>query len=112
VAALLVLSDGTTDYLSLSGVSPSYWPLNLNTLLTLEALEYAVARKRSAFNFSAGPDLAKTRWTPSSSIATYQDFVVVNDAVTSRMYYGIYSHVGLFRHNRRERQRHGIRPVN
>ena len=37
IAAQLVLSDGDTDYLSVSGLDPDYWELSLNTLLIYNA---------------------------------------------------------------------------
>jgi hypothetical protein len=78
VAGLVVLSDGDTDYLSLSGLEPRYWDLNLNTLLVWEALIRSAEQGRSAMNLSAGPDVAKLRW--SRELVLFQDFAVVRPA--------------------------------
>jgi CelD/BcsL family acetyltransferase involved in cellulose biosynthesis len=107
VAALLVLSDGDTDYLSVSGFDPGYWSLGLNTALTFEALAHAVRAGRTAVNLSSGPDVAKLRW--STRIRTWNDFAVVRPDPLSRCLYGTYSHVSLSLRHRQERRRHRIR---
>jgi hypothetical protein len=107
VAALLVLSDGSTDYVSLSGFDPRYWSLGLNTALTFEALAEAGLAGRTAVNLSTGPDVAKLRW--STTIRTWNDFAVVRRDPASRWLYGTYSHLSLSLRHRQERRRHSIR---
>lgn len=104
VAGLLVMSDGSTDYVSLTGLDPVYWDLNLNTLLIFEALVAAGERGRTSMNLSTGPDVSKLRWSPE--IATYHDFAVVRGDLRSQKLYGAYSHVSLARRHRQERLRH------
>lgn len=93
VAALLVLSDGGTDYISATGLNPDYWELSLNTMLIFNALEQAVAQNRSAVNLSTGPDIAKMRW--SSTVRTYHDFAVVRTDRRSRWAYGAFNQLTL-----------------
>ena len=107
VAALLVVSDGDTDYVSITGLDPDYWDLNLNTLLLFEVFAKAGALRRSAVNLSTGPDVSKLRW--STEIVTYNDFVVVRGDFRSRWLYGAYSHLSLVRRHHQERVRHRIR---
>jgi CelD/BcsL family acetyltransferase involved in cellulose biosynthesis len=108
VAGLLVLSDGDTDYVSLTGLDPDYWNLSLNTLLIYEALVEAIRLGRSAVNLSTGPDVAKLRW--SQSIITYNDFTIVPSGRRSRLLYGAFSHLSLSLSHRQEHQRHRLVP--
>lgn len=93
VAAILILSDGATDYLSVTGLDPAYWPLSLNTMLLYQALAEAVSRGRVAMNLSTGPDVAKMRW--SSTITAYQEFAIVHHDRKSRWLYGASAHASL-----------------
>jgi CelD/BcsL family acetyltransferase involved in cellulose biosynthesis len=107
VAAQLVLSDGRTDYLSVSGLNPSYWELSLNTMLIYNALEEAVGLGRTALNLSTGPSLAKTRW--SSTVTTYHDFAIVRSDHRSRWLYGAFAHAGLVLQHHRDARLHRIK---
>jgi CelD/BcsL family acetyltransferase involved in cellulose biosynthesis len=107
VAGMLVLSDGDTDYISVTGLDPRVWSLSLNTLLTFEALSYACRAGRTAVNLSTGPDVAKLRWSPE--IRSWNDFVVVRADPVSRWAYGAYSHVSFALQRRQERTRHAVR---
>ncbi|WP_156687069.1 GNAT family N-acetyltransferase [Mycobacterium sp. Marseille-P9652] len=93
VAAQLVLSDGRTDYVSVSGLDPRYWDFSLNTMLIYNALEDAVSLRRTALNLSTGPGVAKNRW--SSTITTYHDFAIVRPDRRSRWLYGGFTHASL-----------------
>lgn len=104
VAALLVLSDGTTDYISSTGLNPEYWDLSLNTLLIFNALEYAAENGRSAVNLSTGPDIAKMRW--STDVVTYHDFDIVRQDRRSQALYNAFSHAAMARSTRAESRRH------
>ncbi|MBV9092091.1 MAG: GNAT family N-acetyltransferase [Mycobacteriaceae bacterium] len=106
VAALLVLSDGNADYVSVSGLNPRYWDLSLNTMLIFQALTEAIARKRTSVNLSTGPDIAKTRW--SSTVAAYHDFAIVRPDRKSRWTYAAFSHASLALDNRQEARRHRV----
>jgi hypothetical protein len=102
-----VLSDGKTDYLSLSGLDPAYWNYSLNTLLVYESMKTAILLGRSAVNLSTGPDVAKLRWSPS--IVTFNDFAVVRGDRRSQWLYGAYAHATLAQHLLQERRRHRLR---
>lgn len=104
VAALLVLSDGTTDYISSTGLDPAYWDLSLNTLLIFQALETAAEAGRSAVNLSTGPDIAKMRW--STNVVAFHDFDIVRQDRQSRLLYNTYSHATLARDARAEARKH------
>jgi CelD/BcsL family acetyltransferase involved in cellulose biosynthesis len=106
VAALLVLSDGRTDYISATGLDPRYWELSLNTMLIFQALTEAVSRGRSSLNLSTGPDLAKLRW--SSTVAAFHDFVIVRSDRKSRWVYGAFAHASLAMENMRETRLHRV----
>jgi CelD/BcsL family acetyltransferase involved in cellulose biosynthesis len=93
VAAQLVLSDGHTDYVSISGLNPSYWELSLNTMLIFNVLQEAATLGRTAVNLSTGPSIAKNRW--SSKVKTYHDFAIVRTDRRSRWMYGAFAHAGL-----------------
>jgi CelD/BcsL family acetyltransferase involved in cellulose biosynthesis len=108
VAAQLVLSDGHSDYVSVSGMDTDYWHLGLNTLLIFEALSYAVDLGRGRFNFSTGPDIAKLRWSPQ--VETYNDFAIVRGDRRSRWFYGLHAHVSMAVAHHQERGRHGVVP--
>jgi CelD/BcsL family acetyltransferase involved in cellulose biosynthesis len=107
VAAQLVLSDGSTDYLSVTGLDPLYWELSFNTMLVYNALMDAVALGRTALNLSTGPSVSKNRW--SSTLATYQDFTVVRSDTRSRWLYGAYAHAGLALHQHQEARLHRVK---
>lgn len=107
VAALLVLSDGDTDYVSVTGLDPAYWDLSLNTVLIYQAMLAAVGMGRSRLNLSTGPDADKLRW--SSTISTFNDFTVVREDLWSRMLYGAYFHLSVAMSHREERLRHRIK---
>lgn len=107
IAGQLVLSDGATDYLSITGLDPEYWELSLNTLLVYQALVAAVQEGRRAVNLSTGPDVAKLRWSPR--VVTYNDFMVVRGDPASRWLYGAYAHLGLAVQHHQERGLHRIR---
>jgi len=107
VAAQLVLSDGRTDYLSVSGLNPRYWELSLNTMLIFNALQEAVDLGRTALNLSTGPSIAKNRW--SSTVMTNHDFVIVRSDRRSRWLYGAFAHAGLAIQHRHEARLHRIK---
>jgi CelD/BcsL family acetyltransferase involved in cellulose biosynthesis len=107
VAAQLVLSDGNTDYLSVTGLNPLYWELSFNTMLVYNALLDAVALGRTALNLSTGPSVSKNRW--SSTLATYHDFTIVRTDTRSRWLYGAYAHAGLALHQHQEARLHRIK---
>jgi CelD/BcsL family acetyltransferase involved in cellulose biosynthesis len=105
-AAQLVLSDGHTDYLSVSGLDPSYWELSLNTMLIFNALEGAVSLGRTALNLSTGPGVSKNRW--SDTVATYHDFAIVRSDRRSRWLFGAFAHAGLALEHHRLARLHRI----
>lgn len=107
VAAQLVLSDARTDYLSVSGLNPRYWELSLNTMLTFNALEQAVALGRAALNLSTGPGVSKNRWC--ETVTTYHDFAIVRSDRRSRWLYGAFAHAGLALEHHRGAKLHGVR---
>ena len=107
IAAQLVLSDGYGDYASISGFDPDYWDLGLNTMLIYEALVAAIVGGRDRVNLSAGPNIAKGRWT--SKIECYQEFSIVRQARRSRFFYVAYLHASIIRDARGERLRHKVR---
>jgi CelD/BcsL family acetyltransferase involved in cellulose biosynthesis len=107
IAAQLVLSDGDTDYLSVSGLDPDYWELSLNTLLIYNALEDAVSLGRRRLNLSTGPSLAKNRW--SSTVVTYHDFAIVRTDRRSRWLYGAFAHTGLALAHHQEARWHRVK---
>ena len=109
VAGQLVLSDGGTDYLSITGLDPAYWALSLNTLLIFEAMAYAAKQGRKAVNLSTGPDISKLRW--SNEIVTHHDFTIVRGSLRARLAYGLYAHVAMSRRHRDERRRHRRRSL-
>ncbi len=104
VAAQLVLSDGSADYMSVSGLDPKYWDLNLNTMLIFRAVQAAVAGGRGTVNLSAGPNLSKMRW--SSKILCHHDFDLVADRQRSQLLHQAYMHAVLERDFQQERRRH------
>ncbi len=105
-AALLVLSDGDTDYVTLTGMDPEFWELGLPTILLADALSHAAHDKKSAVNLSTGPDTAKLRW--SSTIAAFNDFVVMSGRQRSRLAHAAYAHLGVAARLRQERLRHRV----
>lgn len=105
-AALLVLSDGDTDYVALSGMDPEFWELGLPTALLADALSHAADDKKSAVNLSTGPDTDKLRW--SSTIVAFNDFVVVSGRSRSRLAHGAYAHLAVVARLRQERLRHRL----
>jgi CelD/BcsL family acetyltransferase involved in cellulose biosynthesis len=106
VAALLVLSDGRTDYISVSGLNPRYWELSLNTMLIFQALTEAISRGRASLNLSTGPDIAKLRW--SSTVTAYHDFAIVRPGRKSRWLYGAFAHASLTLENYKEARRYRV----
>jgi CelD/BcsL family acetyltransferase involved in cellulose biosynthesis len=106
VAAQLVLSDGSTDYISASGLNPQFWDLNLNTMLIFRAVQGAVANGRRSVNLSTGPNVAKMRW--SSKVVTHNDFDIVPGARGSRLFHEFFTHAALALDHRQERRRHRV----
>lgn len=106
VAAQLVLSDGTTDYISVSGLDPKYWDLNLNTMLIFRAVQAAVTTGRRSVNLSTGPNVAKMRW--SSTVITHHDFDIVPGGRRSQIVHELYSHAATAWDNHKERRRHRV----
>lgn len=104
VAAQLVLSDGTVDYISVSGLDPNYWDYNLNTMLIFKAVQTAVVDGRNAVNLSAGPNIAKMRW--SSKVITHHDFDIVPRGRRAQLLHEAYVHAALAKENHQERRRH------
>jgi CelD/BcsL family acetyltransferase involved in cellulose biosynthesis len=107
VAGQLVLSAGTTDYNSVSGLDPVHWELGLNTLLIFEAMSTAAELRRRALNLSTGPDTAKTRW--SETVEVYHDFAIVRGDRRSRWLYAGYAHLSLALTHHEARRRHRVR---
>lgn len=106
VAAQLVLSDGTTDYLSVSGLDPKYWDLNLNTMLVFMAVRAAVTNGRRSVNLSTGPNVAKMRW--ASKVITHHDFDIVPSRRRSQILHEVYSHAASAMDTHQERRRHRV----
>ncbi len=106
VAALLVLSDAGTDYLSVTGLNPDFWELSLNTMLIFQALSEAIGRGRRSFNLSTGPDIAKLRWT--STVTTFHDFAIVRSDRKSRLLYAAFAHASLALDNRSDARQHRV----
>ena len=104
VAALLVLSDGQTDYISATGLDPEYWDLSLNTMLIFHALENCASAGKTAMNLSTGPDIAKMRW--STDVVGFHDFDIVRQDRKSRWLYNSYSHATSARETRNEARKH------
>ncbi len=82
-AALLVLRDRCSHYMSASGLDPRHWDLGLGTALTWEALRSVVAAGRDSLNFSAGPDTTKMRW--SETLTYSHDFSVARPGRRARL---------------------------
>lgn len=107
LAALLVLSDGATDYLALSGSEPDAWDFGAPTLLVWEAVVHAAESGRSRVNLSMGPDTAKLRW--SEEVEQWQDFLVVAGRRRSVLLHALGQHVALVRSTLAERRRYRTR---
>ena len=88
----------------MSGLDPEYWDLSFNTTLVYRAVVEAVDRGRALVNLSAGPNIAKGRW--SSKILSYNEFDLVHQKRRSRWVYTTYAHTVLGRQLRHERRRH------
>ncbi len=106
VAAQLVLSDGSADYISVSGLDPKYWDLNLNTMLIFKAVQAAVTAGRSSVNLSTGPNVAKMRW--SSKVVTHHDFDIAPAGRRSRLLHEGYTHLASALDSHQERRRHQV----
>ncbi|MCH9642233.1 MAG: GNAT family N-acetyltransferase [Actinomycetia bacterium] len=106
VAAQLVLSDGSADYISVSGLDPKYWDLNLNTMLIFKAVQAAVTAGRNSVNLSTGPNVAKMRW--SSKVVTQHDFDIVPMRRRSQLLHQVYSQAASALDSRQELRRHRV----
>ncbi len=106
VAAQLVLSEGSADYISVSGLDPKYWDLNLNTMLIFKAVQAAVIAGRNSINLSTGPNVAKMRW--SSKLVIHHDFDITPTRRRSQLLHQVYSHVASALDSRQERRRHQV----
>jgi CelD/BcsL family acetyltransferase involved in cellulose biosynthesis len=106
VAAQLVLSDASTDYISASGLNPQFWDLNLNTMLIFKAVQSAAGDGRRSVNLSTGPNVAKMRW--SSKVVTHNDFDIVPKARRSQLFHQFFTHAALAWDHHQERRRHRV----
>ncbi len=75
IAGAALLTDGSTDYVSLMGLAPEHWERGAMTHIIGEVVRDGISRGRRALNLSAGPDQAKVRW--SERLVFNHDFVVV-----------------------------------
>lgn len=64
VASQLALHSTGTSYVHSSGFRPDTWALGLVTHLQAELIRYAIERGDEVVNFSPGPNVSKSRWSP------------------------------------------------
>ena len=108
VAAVLVVSDGSTDYALLSGADPGTWELGAVTGALFHALAGAVERGRTRFDLSTGPDQAKLRW--SECVVSGHDFVLVPRGRRRAVAYGVLAALSGRRELIDARRRHVVVP--
>jgi CelD/BcsL family acetyltransferase involved in cellulose biosynthesis len=108
VAALLVLRSRDTTYFLLSGMNERSWEFSPTTLLQAHAIDDAVALGYRQVNLSAGPDVAKLRW--SEDLALRAEFVLTPSRARSRAVFWAYWQGSAAAELKRERRRHTLLP--
>jgi hypothetical protein len=107
VAAQLVLRAPEATYLGPSGIDPAWWKASPVTLLQLCAAENAIERGHREFNLSAGPAVAKLRW--SERIVQNPEFIACGPRPRSRAAFTAYRAMAAVAAVRRDAATHRTR---
>jgi CelD/BcsL family acetyltransferase involved in cellulose biosynthesis len=88
VACRIGFIVGKSLYLYYSGFDPAWSKYGVMTTTVAEAIKFAIERKLTTVNLSAGTDVSKTRWGPRCE--EYAESIEPRDALRSRLAFAAY----------------------
>jgi CelD/BcsL family acetyltransferase involved in cellulose biosynthesis len=83
VAARIAFEMNDSLYLYYSGYDPKWRKYSVMTTLVTEAIKYAIERKLTTVNLSAGTDVSKTRW--GARAVPFSEAIQLRDRARSKL---------------------------